>query len=77
MEASLSKRQGKLSGPVALLGLTFDNSLVTPLTVMVMPDMSGNLGPEREGICEMSSLENTELNWLFNISALDGPSEKS
>ena len=35
---------------------------------MVKPDMSGDLGPERKGICEISSLESTELNWLFRFA---------
>ena len=58
------------SGPVALSVRRFRSSLRTPATLTWIGGMSGYGLSPLHGIVLLSSMVNTDLNWVFSISAL-------
>ena len=62
---------GIASGPQALLGLTFFNSLVTPVVVIEIFSISLQFFLSIGGSGELSSVVNTDWNCFTSILALD------
>ena len=63
------------SGPEALLGLRPFSILRTPGSVMLISGRIGKTGLEGSSWFCFRSFVNTDLNWLFNISAFLAGSE--
>ena len=74
---SFSNRAGMVSGPLALLGLTFFSSLRTPSSETVMESIVGYGSPGGSGISMVSSCVKVDSYCLPRMSALSFEAEKS
>ena len=61
---------GNRSGPQALAGLSFSNSLTTPCSVTVISPMDGKGVPSGIGMSSLSSFVHVDSYWRFKMSAL-------
>ena len=68
--SSFSILAGSRSGPQALAGLSFSNSLTTPCSVTLISHMDGKGVPSEIGMSSLSSFVHVDSYWQFKMSAL-------
>ena len=61
---------GSSSGPQALAGMRFSNSLTTPCSVTVISPMDGKGVPSGIGMSSLSSFVHVDSYWWFKMSVL-------